>query len=319
VKNILVTGATGQIGTELVDYLRGIYGASSVIASGRRLKAGSSVVEEGPYEIFDVTDPVRAGEIVEKNKVDVIYHLASLLSATGEKDPRALWEINMNGLCNILEAARARNCSLFFPSSIAVFGPLSPKDKTPQDTITRPTTIYGIAKITGEMLCDYYHLKYGLDIRGLRYPGIISNIALPGGGTTDFAVHIFYEAVKSGRYTCFLKEDTRLDFIYMPDALEGAVKLMEADPERLKHRNAYNVTAMSITPGELSAEIKKHRPDFVIDYEVDPGRQAIADSWPNSLDDSAARSEWGWDPQYDLAEMTADMLGVLRERINPGR
>ncbi len=318
-KNILVTGATGQIGTELVACLRGIYGASNVIASGRRLKEGSTVAEEGPYEIFDVTDPARSGEIVEHNRIDVIYHLASLLSATGEKDPRALWEINMNGLYNILEAARIRNCSVFFPSSIAVFGPLSPKDKTPQDTITRPTTIYGIAKVSGEMLCDYYHLKFGLDIRGLRYPGIISNIALPGGGTTDFAVHIFYEAVKSGRYTCFLKEDTRLDFIYMPDALEGAVKLMEANPERLKHRNAYNVTAMSATPGELSAEIKKHLPDFVINYEIDPGRQSIADSWPNSLDDSAARSDWGWDPQYDLAEMTADMLGVLRERTNTGQ
>lgn len=313
-KNFLVTGATGQIGTELVAYLREIYGASSVIASGRKLKEGSTAAEEGPYEIFDVTDTARAGEIIEKNRIDVIYHMASLLSATGEKDPRALWEINMNGLYNILEAARARNCSVFFPSSIAVFGPLSPKDKTPQDTITRPTTIYGIAKVSGEMLCDYYHLKYGLDIRGLRYPGIISNVALPGGGTTDFAVHIFYEAVKSGRYSCFLKEDTRLDFIYMPDALQGAVKLMEASPERLKHRNAYNVTAMSTTPGELSTEIKKHLPGFVIDYEIDPGRQSIADSWPNSLDDSAARYDWGWNPRYNLAEMTADMLGVLKER-----
>ncbi|MFO7952469.1 MAG: NAD-dependent epimerase/dehydratase family protein [Bacillota bacterium] len=315
-KSILVTGATGQIGTELVDYLREIYGASNVIASGRRLKEGNSVVKEGPYELFDVTDPKRAGEIVENNKIDVIYHLASILSATGEKDPQALWEVNMNGLCNILEAARIRDCSVFFPSSIAVFGPQTPKDKTPQDSITRPSTIYGISKVTGELLGDYYHQKYGLDIRGLRYPGVISNIAMPGGGTTDFAVHIYYEAIKSGRYACFLKEDTRLDFIYMPDALKGAVDLMETDPEKLEHRNAFNVTAMSITPKELCEEIKKHIPEFTMEYEVDPVRQSIADSWPNSMDDASARSEWGWDPQYNLAAMTEDMLKILKERIN---
>jgi len=316
VKRILVTGSTGQIGTELVAYLREIYGASNVIASGRKVKEGSSVVEEGPYEILDVTDRRRAGEIIRNNNIDVIYHLASLLSATGEKDPQALWEINMNGLKNILDAAKEQGCAVFFPSSIAVFGPESPKDNTPQDAITRPTTIYGISKVTGEMLCDYYHLKYGLDIRGLRYPGVISNMAMPGGGTTDYAVHIFYDALKYGKYTCFLKEDTRLDFIYMPDALEGAVKLMEADANKLKHRNAFNVSAMSITPGELEKEIKKHIPGFTMEYAVDPARQAIADSWPNSLDDSAARAEWGWDPQYKLAEMTEEMLKVLGERVN---
>jgi len=316
VKRILVTGSTGQIGTELVAYLREIYGISNVIASGRRVKEGSSVVEEGPYEIFDVTEQGRAREIISNNNIDVIYHLASLLSATGEKDPQSLWEINMNGLKNILDAAKEQGCAVFFPSSIAVFGPDSPKDNTPQDAITRPTTIYGISKVAGEMLCDYYHLKYGLDIRGLRYPGVISNMAMPGGGTTDYAVDIFYDALKYGKHTCFLKEDTRLDFLYMPDALKGAVKLMEADPEKLEHRNAFNVTAMSITPKELCEEIKKHIPDFTMEYEIDPVKQSIADSWPNSLDDTAARSEWGWDPQYKLAEMTEDMLNVLHERLN---
>ncbi len=314
-KKILVTGSMGQIGSELVSHLRDRYGSSNVIASGRRKKNGS-IADQGPFELLDVTDSEKTEAVVRNNKVNTIYHLASLLSATGEQDPQALWNINMNGLINVLEAARAHGCSVFFPSSIAVFGSQSPKDKTPQDTITRPSTIYGISKVSGELLCDYYHLKYGLDIRGLRYPGIISNVALPGGGTTDYAVLIFYDALKDGRHTCFLKEDTALDFIYMPDALEGAVKLMEADPAKLRHRNAFNITAMSITPKQLAAAIKEHKPDFTIDYEIDPVRQEIADSWPNSLDDSEARTQWGWDPQYDLKKMTTDMLEVLAARIN---
>jgi len=314
-KKILVTGSMGQIGSELVSHLRDRYGSSNVIASGRRKKNGS-IADQGPFELLDVTDSEKTEAVVRNNKVNTIYHLASLLSATGEQDPQALWNINMNGLINVLEAARAHGCSVFFPSSIAVFGSQSPKDKTPQDTITRPSTIYGISKVSGELLCDYYHLKYGLDIRGLRYPGIISNVALPGGGTTDYAVLIFYDALKDGRHTCFLKEDTALDFIYMPDALEGAVKLMEADPAKLRHRNAFNITAMSITPKQLAAAIKEHKPDFTIDYEIDPVRQEIADSWPNSLDDSEARTQWGWDPQYDLKKMTTDMLEVLTARIN---
>lgn len=314
-KKILVTGSMGQIGSELVSHLRDRYGSSNVIASGRRKKNGS-IADQGPFELLDVTDSEKTEAVVRNNKVNTIYHLASLLSATGEQDPQALWNINMNGLINVLEAARAHGCSVFFPSSIAVFGSQSPKDKTPQDTITRPSTIYGISKVSGELLCDYYHLKYGLDIRGLRYPGIISNVALPGGGTTDYAVLIFYDALKDGRHTCFLKENTALDFIYMPDALEGAVKLMEADPAKLRHRNAFNITAMSITPKQLAAAIKEHKPDFAIDYEIDPVRQEIADSWPNSLDDSEARTQWGWDPQYDLKKMTTDMLEVLAARIN---
>lgn len=313
---ILVTGALGQIGTEMVPFLRRLYGTNKVIASARRIEEGSEkIVEAGPFELLDVTNRDSIAAITKGHRVNSIYHLASLLSATGEDNPQSLWEVNMNGLINILEVARAYNCSIFFPSSIAVFGPDSPKDKTPQDTVTRPTSIYGISKISGELLCDYYHKKYGMDIRGLRYPGVISSAALPGGGTTDYAVHIFYDAIRHGKYTCFLKESSSIDVIYMPDALEGAFKLMEADPGKLRHRNAYNVSAITVTPRELSAEIKKHIPDFKIDYNIDPVRQAIADSWPNSLDDSAARAEWGWDPQYDLETMTEDMLKELNAKL----
>lgn len=313
---ILVTGALGQIGTEIVPFLREKYGTNKVIASARRIKEGyENIVETGPFELLDVTNRDSIAAITKGHRVNCIYHLASLLSATGEDNPQFLWEVNMNGLINILEVARVYNCSIFFPSSIAVFGPDSPKNKTPQDTITRPTSIYGISKITGELLCDYYHKKYGIDIRGLRYPGVISSAALPGGGTTDYAVHIFYDAIRHGKYTCFLKENSSIDMIYMPDVLEGAFKLMEADPGKLRHRNAYNVSAITVTPRELSAEIKKHITDFKIEYNIDPVRQAIADSWPNSLDDSAARAEWGWDPQYDLETMTVDMLKKLNAKL----
>jgi len=315
-KKVLITGALGQIGTELVPFLREKYGTDNVVASGRRKKDGyEKVTESGPFELLNITDRNKLAEVIDKHKIDTVYHLASLLSATGEENPQALWAVNMDGLINVLETARNYSCTIFFPSSIAVFGPDSPKDKTPQDTIMRPTSIYGVSKVSGELLCDYYHSKYGLDIRGLRYPGVISSAALPGGGTTDYAVHIFYDAIKQGRYTCFLEENSSIDMIYMPDVLEGALNLMEADPEKLKHRNAFNVSAITVTPKKLAAEIKKHIPGFEIDYDIDPVRQAIADSWPNSLDDSAARQEWGWEPQYDLAEMTKDMLKVLGERL----
>ena len=268
---ILVTGALGQIGTELVPFLREKYGTNKVIASARRIKDGSeNIVETGPFELLDITGRDSIAAVVKGHRVNSIYHLASLLSATGEDNPQSLWEVNMNGLINILEVARAYNCSIFFPSSIAVFGPDSPKDKTPQDTVTRPTSIYGISKISGELLCDYYHKKYGMDIRGLRYPGVISSAALPGGGTTDYAVHIFYDAIRHGKYTCFLAENSSIDMIYMPDVLEGAVKLMEADPGKLRHRNAFNVSAITVTPRELSDEIKKHIPGFKIGYDIDP-------------------------------------------------
>ena len=315
IKKILVTGAMGQIGTELVPYLRKIYGQDNVIASARRIKEESGLAEEGLFELLDITRPEQIETVIKKHGINSIYHLASLLSATGEKDPQALWEINMNGLIKILEAVRGHGCSLFFPSSIAVFGPDSPRDKTPQDTVTRPTSIYGISKVSGELLCDYYHRKYDLDIRGLRYPGVISNAALPGGGTTDYAVHVFYDAIKYGKYTCFLKEDSSIDMIYMPDVLEGAVQLMEADPAKLLHRNAFNVSAITITPQQLFTEIKKHLPGLIIDYDIDPVRQAIADSWPNSLDDTAARTEWGWNPRYDLESMTRDMLTTLSAKL----
>ncbi len=315
-KKVLITGALGQIGTELVPFLREKYGTENVVASGHREKdVYTEVAENGPFELLDITDRERLAEVIDMHRIDTVYHLASLLSATGEEDPQALWAVNMDGLNNVLEAARSYNCAIFFPSSIAVFGPDSPKDKTPQDTIMRPTSIYGVSKVSGELLCDYYHSKYGLDIRGLRYPGVISSAALPGGGTTDYAVHIFYDAIKHGRYTCFLEENSSIDMIYMPDVLKGALNLMEADSEKLKHRNAFNVSAITVTPKKLAAEIKKHIPGFEIDYDIDPVRQAIADSWPNSLDDSAARREWGWQPQYDLAEMTKDMLKVLGERL----
>ena len=313
---ILVTGALGQIGTELVPFLREKYGTNKVIASARRIKDGSeNIVETGPFELLDITGRESIAAVIKGHRVNSIYHLASLLSATGEDNPQSLWEVNMNGLINILEVARAYNCSIFFPSSIAVFGPDSPKDKTPQDTVTRPTSIYGISKISGELLCDYYHKKYGMDIRGLRYPGVISSAALPGGGTTDYAVHIFYDAIRHGKYTCFLAENSSIDMIYMPDVLEGAVKLMEADPGKLRHRNAFNVSAITVTPRELSDEIRKHLPGFTISYDIDPVRQAIADSWPNSLDDSAARAEWGWNPQYGLATMAEDMIKALSAKL----
>ncbi|MGM0651807.1 MAG: L-threonine 3-dehydrogenase [Bacillota bacterium] len=315
-RKVLITGALGQIGTELVPCLRKEYGTENVVASGRRKKDGyKEVTESGPFELLDITDRQRLTEVIKKHKIDTVYHLASLLSATGEENPQALWAVNMDGLINVLETARNYSCAIFFPSSIAVFGPDSPKNKTPQDTITRPSSIYGVSKVSGELLCDYYHNKYGLDIRGLRYPGVISSAALPGGGTTDYAVHIFYDAIRHGRYTCFLEENSSIDMIYMPDVLEGALNLMEADPGKLKHRNAFNVSAITATPKKLAAEIQKHIPGFEIDYDIDPVRQAIADSWPNSLDDTAARLEWGWEPQYDLAAMTEDMLKVLSARL----
>lgn len=314
-KRILVTGALGQIGTELTLYLRDLYGKDNVIASGRRRHENNILMEDGIFEIVNATDAKGLDAIIKKYKINEIHHLAAVLSAVGEADPQRCWDVNINGLYNTLEVARENNCSIFVPSSIAAFGPETPKDMTPQDTIQRPTSMYGVTKVAGEVLCDYYAAKYGVDVRGLRYPGIISYTTLPGGGTTDYAVHIYFEAIKHKKYTCFLAEGTSMDMMYMPDALESAVKLMDADPKKLKHRNAFNVTGMSFAPEDIYAEIKKHIPDFVMDYDVDPVRQAIADSWPNSLDDSAAREEWGWDPKYDLAAMTVDMLTALKEKL----
>ena len=312
---ILVTGASGQIGSELVPALREQFGADQVIASDVREVAGRGMLLDGRFEHIDCTDARELQDAVRRHGVDVIYHLAALLSAIAEEKPQAAWTVNMNGLYSVLEVARQYRCAVFFPSSIGAFGPGTPREATPQDTIQRPTTIYGVTKAAGELLCDYYARRFGIDTRGLRLPGLISSVAPPGGGTTDYAVDIFYQAIRYCHYTCFLREDTRLDMMYMPDAIEAMMTLMAADVTVLRHRNAFNVTAMSITPAELTAEIQKHIPGFVIDYEVDPVRQAIADSWPMSIDDSAARAEWGWSPHYDLPTMTADMLDKLRPRL----
>lgn len=315
-KRILITGALGQIGSELITFLRKRYGDENVIASDIKSMSGGTVNQDGIFEHIDCLDAQEVYSVIKKYKIDTIFHLAAILSATGEKNPQLAWSVNINGLYNVLEIAREHKCSIFTPSSIAAFGPSTPKDNTPQETIQRPNTIYGLTKVTGELLCDYYYSKYGVDTRGVRFPGIISHVALPGGGTTDYAVEIFYEALKNKKYTCFLNKDTYLDMMYMPDGIKAAVNLMEADPSRLKHRNAYNVTAENFNPEQLAREIKKYIPDFEINYNVDPMRQAIADSWPNCLDDSAARKNWGWSPDYDLEAMTKDMIEKLKIKLN---
>lgn len=312
-KKILVTGAAGQVGTELVPALREAYGPEAVLATD--LKQESTLAEEGPYEVLDCLDAAAIAAAVERHQPDTIYHLAALLSATAERAPQKAYEINMGSLMNVLEVARNTECAVFTPSSIGAFGPGTPRDGTPQDTIQRPTTMYGVTKVAGELLCDYYHTRFGVDTRGVRYPGLISYVALPGGGTTDYAVDIFYHAIEHGRYTCFLREDTQLDMMYMPDAIRAAIDVMEAPANRLKHRNAFNVTAMQFTPAGLAGLIREHIPDFTITYEVDAVRQAIADSWPHRLDDSAARQEWGWSPQYDARTMVADMFSQLRKKL----
>ena len=317
-ERILVIGATGQIGSELTPALRQRYGSENVIAGGHNKSPDSDFLNSGPFERVDCLKAEEIYEVVTKWRVGRIYHLAAILSAAAEKEPERAWEVNINGLRNVLEVARLCNCSVFTPSSIGAFGLSTPLDNTPQDTIQRPWTMYGITKVAGELLCDYYFKKYGVDTRGVRYPGIISNVTLPGGGTTDYAVHMFYEALRYGRYTCYIKKGTYLDMMYMPDAIKAAIDLMEADPSRLKHRNAFNVTAMSFEPEMLAGEIRKYIPEFKIDYEIDPVRQAIAESWPNKMDDSAAREEWGWCPEYDLAKMTEDMIKVLSEKLRQG-
>jgi len=316
-KRILMTGAAGQIGSELAQALRKRFGAENVLVTDV-VRPPAALAEAGPFELVDVTDKAALDGLIVKFGADTVYHLAALLSATGEKNPQKAWAVNMNGLHNVLEIGRTRSLvRIFSPSSIAVFGPTTPREMTPQDTVLGPTTIYGVTKVAGELLCDYYVLKYGLDVRGCRYPGIISHQTLPGGGTTDYAVAIFYEAVKHGRYTCFLREATRLPMMYMPDCLKCTLDLMDADFARLKHHSSFNVTAMSFSAGELAAEIRRHIPSFEVRYEPD-FRQAIADSWPASIDDSAARAEWDWKPDYDLAAMTADMLDALRKRHAAG-
>ncbi|HHI87785.1 MAG TPA: L-threonine 3-dehydrogenase [Candidatus Cloacimonetes bacterium] len=314
-KNILVTGAVGQIGSELTMELRKIYGNNNVVAGFHRTLPGETLKNSGPCEKVDCVDAEQVNEVVTKYKIDTIYHLAAILSAVAEAKPNLAWNVNINGLYNVLEVAREHGCAVFTPSSIGAFGPTTPRDNTPQDTIQRPNTMYGVTKVSGELLCDYYFKRFGVDTRGVRYPGIISNETLPGGGTTDYAVEIYYKAIQEGKFTCYLKKGTYMDMMYMPDAIKGAIDIMEADPAKLKHRNAFNVTAMSFDPEEIAASIKKLIPDFTMDYDVDPVRQAIADSWPDSMDDSAAREEWGWNPVYDLEAMTKDMIEVLSKKL----
>jgi nucleoside-diphosphate-sugar epimerase len=317
-ERILVTGASGQIGSELVPALRQRYGADNVIASDVRMP-GASSAGEGPFERLDSTDPHEIRELLRRYAVGRIYHLAAMLSAVAEEKPQAAWELNMGGLYHLLEASREHRCSLFFPSSIGAFGASTPRHHAPQDTIQRPSTIYGVTKVAGELLCDYYAQRFGVDVRGLRLPGLISYAAPPGGGTTDYAVAIFYQAIRYRHYTCFLRADTAIDMMYMPDAIRAMLELMEAGAAKLCHRNAFNIAAMNFTPEALAAAIRKHLPDFRIDYEIDPMRQAIADSWPRSVDDSAARAEWGWTPHYDIETMTADMLEKLGAKLKPAR
>ncbi|GAA5581508.1 UDP-glucose 4-epimerase [Porphyromonas gingivalis] len=314
-KNILIIGSTGQIGSELTMELRKRYPQGNVVAGyipGAEPKG--ELLESGPAEIVDITNAKQIAEVVDKYKVDTIYNLAALLSAVAEAKPQLAWHIGLGGLFNTLEVAREKNCAVFTPSSIGAFGNDTPKDKTPQDTIQRPKTMYGVTKVSGELLSDYYHKRFGVDTRSVRFPGLISNVTLPGGGTTDYAVDIYYAAVKEGHFTCPIKEGTYMDMMYMPDALRACVELMEADPARLVHRNSFNITAMSFEPSQIAAAVKKLVPDFVMNYEVDPLRQGIAESWPNSLDDSCARSEWDWKPDYDLDSMSADMIQILKAR-----
>lgn len=315
VKKILITGALGQIGTELVVAMRNTYGTDSVIASDIHPTAPAGPLTAGPYTLVDVTVPEQIADVVKRHKVNTIVHLAAILSATGEAKPKLAWNVNMGGLFNVLEVARETGAAVFTPSSIAAFGPTTPPDKTPQDTIQRPTTMYGVTKVGGELLCDYYYRKHGVDTRGVRFPGLISYEALPGGGTTDYAVHIYYEALKHKHYASYIGKGTFMDMMYMPDALDAIAQLLEANPDRLIHRNAFNVSAMSFDPEMLAAAIRKYIPEFTLAYNVDPVRQGIANSWPNSLDDTAAREEWGWNPKYDLDAMTKDMLAQLKIKL----
>lgn len=318
-QKILVTGATGQIGSELVLELRKKYGGENVVAVGHSRKPSDKLFSSGPYESIDVSDKTSIEKAVKKHSVDTIYHLAALLSATGEQNPQLAWTVNMNSLYHVLEIAREQKLAkIFWPSSIAVFGPTAPRSNTPQDTILIPGTMYGVTKVAGELLCNYYFMKYAVDVRSVRYPGIISSETPPGGGTTDYAVEIFYEAIKNKKYACFVREDTVLPMMYMADCLKATIDLMEADSSKIKCRTSYNVAGMSFSAGQLTAEIRKHIPDFRCAYKPD-FRQKIADSWPMSLDDTAARKEWGWKPKYDLPSMTRDMIEKLSKRFAEGK
>jgi nucleoside-diphosphate-sugar epimerase len=318
IQRIMVTGSVGQIGSELTLALRARYGAQNVVACGRKTQPSKELLESGPFEWADVTDPDRLKAVCRQYGIDTIINMAALLSAVGEKNPQTAWHVNVTGLINTLELARELGLAqVLCPSSIAVFGAGCPRVNTPQETVLKPATMYGVTKVTGELLCDYYVRRFGVDARGLRYPGIVSAETLPGGGTTDYAVEIFYKAIAEQRYTCFVGPDTRLPMMYMPDCLKATIDLLEADFDALKHHGDFNVGAMSFSAAELAAAIKRRIPAFEVTYAPD-FRQAIADSWPASLDDSAARAEWGWKPSYDLEAMVDDMLAKLSARHAAG-
>ncbi len=313
---MLVIGSTGQIGSELTMNLRKIYRHGRIVAGFiPGAEPAGDLLESGPAEHANVCNAKQIADIVDKYDIDTIYNLAALLSATAERLPLKAWDIQMNGLINVLEVAREKHCAVFTPSSIGSFGPDTPRDNTPQDTIQRPTSMYGVTKVATELLSDYYFHKYGVDTRSVRFPGLISYKTLPGGGTTDYAVEIYYAAVKGEEFVCPLAHGTYLDMMYMPDAIKAAINLMEANPRYLVHRNSFNIASMSFDPEGVFDAIKKHIPTFTMRYEVDPVRQAIADSWPNKMDDVCARKEWGWTPSYTLESMTKDMLKHLREKL----
>ena len=314
-KNILIIGATGQIGSELTMLLRKNYSGNVVAGYIPGAEPKGELKESGPSAIVDITNPQQIADAVSKYQVDTIYNLAALLSAVAENKPQLAWKIGRGGLFNTLEVAREKQCAVFTPSSIGSFGPGTPKDKTPQDTVQRPKTMYGVTKVSGELLSDYYFTRFGVDTRSVRFPGLISYVTPPGGGTTDYAVDIYYSAAKGEKFVCPIAEGTYMDMMYMPDALRAAVEIMEADPSKLVHRNSFNIASMSFEPNTIYQNIRKYLPEFEMQYQVDPLRQAIAESWPNSLDDTCAREEWGWKPEYDLDAMTQDMLAKLKERF----
>lgn len=316
-KNILIIGSTGQIGSELTMRLRKEYPNGNIVAGYiQSAPPTGELLETGPSEICDITNANQIAEIVDKYKIDTIYNLAALLSAVAEAKPQLAWNIGLGGLFNTLEIAREKGCAVFTPSSIGSFGPTTPRVKTPQDTIQRPQTMYGVTKVSGELLSDYYATRFGVDTRSVRFPGLISYVAPPGGGTTDYAVDIYYSAIKGEEFKCPLKPGTFMDMMYMPDALRAAIEIMEANPEKLKHRNSFNVTSMSFDPEIIYNKVKEYCPDFKMSYELDSLRQAIADSWPDSIDDSCAREEWDWKPEYDLDAMTRDMLANLKKKLS---
>lgn len=312
---ILVLGSGGQIGSELTMRLREVYGGANVVATDIKLPLRDEIMQSGPVEQCDATKGEEIDTIVKKYKIDTIYNLVAILSATAEKNPMLGWNIGMGALLNCLEVSKENNCAIFTPSSIGAFGASTPLNGTPQDTIQRPNTIYGVTKVAGELLGDYYYARFGVDARSVRYPGLISNVTLPGGGTTDYAVEIYYAAVKGETFYCPLNQNTQLDMMYMPDALDAAINIMEADPTKLIHRNSFNVTAMHFNPEEIYKEIQKHIPAFKMEYKLDDVRQKIADSWPNWMDDTCAREEWGFKPKFNLESMTVDMIDKLKKKL----